>query len=266
MDRFYKYLRWLSLDIVVGAIFFLAYLERFYQTTLSWNAYFALASAIWLIYTADHLLDVRSLPKPTSARHLFHKKHFKLLVLIAGTVLSLGLLNLYFVEIEIIRNGAILSAICVSYLLLVYFFRKLWIKEVLVAVVYATGIFIGPWSMLDGLITSDFLILLQLVGIAFLNLMIFSYYDRASDKQDGFNSIVLRLRERNAQSLIYGISLLIVVSTLVMGLGHQIQVLYLMMTMILAIVYLKPNQFAKTALYRTVGDGIFYLPGLFLLL
>ena len=227
MDHIYKYLRWLSLDIVLGAIFFLAYLEKYYQTDLSGNVYMALASAIWLIYTTDHLLDARSLGVPTSDRHAFHKKYYKQLIFVAGAILCLGFVNIYFLEIEIIRNGAILSAISVAYLLLVYFIRKLWVKEVVVAMVYAVGIFLGPWTMIDHLSLWDHLLLIQLIGIALLNLLIFSYYDRMTDLQDGFNSIVLRLGTRVSQFVIITLGLLLILSCLMLGVDQEIQTLHL---------------------------------------
>ncbi len=266
MDHIYKYLRWLSLDIVLGAIFFLAYLEKYYQTSLSWNVYLALASAIWLIYTTDHLLDARSLSVPTSERHLFHKKNFKGLVFISGLILCLGLVNMYFLEIEVIRNGAILSAISVAYLVLVYFIRRLWVKELVVALVYAMGVFLGPWSMIEDFSYLDIILLIQLIGIALLNLFIFSFYDRVADLKDGFNSLVLRLGANASQFAIITLGICLMIACVAIGIHQEIQQLYLVMISILMIVHLLPNTFSKSAFYRTVGDGIFYLPGLFLLL
>lgn len=254
------------MDVVLGAIFFLAYLEKHYQTDLSWNVYLALATAIWLIYTTDHLLDARSLNAPTSDRHLFHKTYYNQLVFVAGLILCLGLVNVYFLEIEVIRNGAILSAVSVAYLVLVYLIRKLWVKELVVALVYALGVFLGPWSMIADLGYTDVLLLMQLVGIALLNLLIFSFYDRDTDRQDGFNSIVLRLGTNTSKYVIIVLGLCLGLSCFTLGINQGVQKLYLLMVCVLMVVYLLPGFFSKSSFYRTVGDGVFYLPGLFLLL
>ncbi|WP_258099510.1 UbiA family prenyltransferase [Marinoscillum pacificum] len=266
LDRIYKYFRWLSLDIVLGAIFFLAFLERYYQVNLSIHVYFALGSAVWLIYTTDHLMDGASLANPSSDRHRFHKRYFKWLISAGGLVLILALVNVYFLEIDIVRNGAIVSACSVSYLLLVYFFRKLWVKEILVALVYSIGIYLAPISMVDSFSYLDVILIFQLSGVAFLNLLIFSFYDRHSDNKDGFNSLVLRLGDYRSRLSIVTCAMVIVLSCLVTGLGSPIQVLYLLMTAILLLVFLMPKLFNTSALYRTIGDGIFYLPGIFVLL
>ena len=266
LDRIYKYFRWLSLDIVLGAIFFLAYLESYYEVSLSFHVYYALGSAVWLIYTTDHLMDGNALENPSSDRHRFHKKYSNWLVVVGGLVLILALVNVYFLDVRIIRNGAILSAVSIGYLLLVYFFRKLWVKELLVAIVYACGIFIGPLSMRSEVSVLDIILLLQLSGVALLNLLVFSFYDREADQKDGFNSLVLRIGEGKSRLLILLCSFLVITTCVLLGLSNQIQCVFLLMTLILTVIFLFPQAFGQKALYRTIGDGIFYLPGLFLLL
>ena len=267
MDHLYKYFRWLSLDIVLGAIFFLLYLERYYALEFSVHVYLALGSAIWLIYTTDHLIDAWKVTAPTSDRHRFHKKHFSSLVLAAGSILSLSLGNIYFLEVEIIRNGALLSAACILYLMLVYFFKALWVKEILVALAYAGGIFLAPLSI-TGMEFLDFILWLQLAGIAFLNLLVFSSYDQASDRQDGFNSLVIRLGNGKAQHVVWitAVSLLISGGWIYFQRGEAIQLLFVMMTALLIWVHVSPGYFSRSERFRVVGDGVFYLSGLFLLL
>ncbi|MEQ8469972.1 MAG: hypothetical protein RIC35_02235 [Marinoscillum sp.] len=267
MDHFYKYYRWLSLDIVLGAIFFLAYLEKFFQVSLAWNVYFALGSAIWLIYTTDHLIDAKSVDRPTSGRHLFHQRFFSLLIFAGGLIFMAALINIYFLDVRIIKNGALLSALCIGYLLAVYFFKKLWIKEVLVAGVYALGIFLAP-ATLTRIELSAIPLIIQLFSVALLNLLVFSYYDVDSDKEDGFNSLVIRLGKVKSSQLIKGIVIVIIVSVICFSWSeiNQIQGLYFVMTCTLLLVHCAPKFFKVNDRYRTVGDGIFYLPGLLLLL
>ncbi|REE00511.1 hypothetical protein [Marinoscillum furvescens] len=266
MDHFYKYFRWLSLDIVLGAIFFLAFLEKYFQVALTGHVYFALGAAIWLIYTADHLIDARSVSSPSTGRHRFHLRYYSSLIVIGATVLCLSLVNIYFLEGVIIRNGALLAACCIGYLLAVYLVRGLWVKEVLVAMVYALGVYLAPFS----LSSQGFPILpvIQLAGVAFLNLLIFSFFDQNTDKSDGFNSLVLRLGKTKITVLIWGLSAALVVTSVrgVITNGDQLQWLYLVMTAVLLVIYLSPKFFNQNERYRTLGDGVFYLPGFLLLL
>ncbi len=267
MDQLYKYFRWLSLDIVLGAIFFLAYLEKYYQVQLSLNVYFALGSAIWLIYTADHLIDARSVKIPSNERHLFHQNYFRQLVFFGGTILMLSLMNIYFLDFEIIKNGSLLAAICVGYLLLVYLFKRLWMKELIVALAYAFGIFLAPISLDESLDWIDVVLISQLAFVALLNLIVFSYYDFMNDHKDGFNSIVLRVGKRKAHGLILILSIGLMTSCMCMYSisNESIQLLYLLMTSVLAVVYFFPVQFSLAERFRIVGDGVFYFAALFLL-
>lgn len=266
MDHYYKYVRWLSLDIVLGAIFFLAFLSKYYQLELDWSAYFALGAAVWLIYTTDHLMDAKSTKNLLLPRHQFHFRHFKALLFLAGLVLALALINIWFLDERIIRLGAIISAMCIGYLMLVYFVRALWIKEVLVAIVYAIGIFTAP-AALRGLEWPDVLLIIQLVIIAFINLLLFSLYDRSEDQQGGFNSLVLRFGESWVRKLIIGFTFLQTFLCLIgfwMELG-SVEWMYLSMNLLLWMIFRHPLFFQRQERFRTLGDGIFYLPALFML-
>lgn len=265
METLYKYFRWLSLDIVTGAIFLLAYLGSIYQITFSFSTYFGLSSAIWLIYTTDHLIDARKVSSPSSGRHLFHKKNFRMLVVMAGVVLMMGFINIYFLPAAIVRNGAILSAICVGYLLIVFLYKRMWIKEALVALAYASGIFLAPVTLKEQLVWMDFILFLQVVLVAFINLLVFSYYDIAKDQRDGFNSFVMRLGKRNASVCIHLLGLVSIGFSGILYILYEseVQQLFLIMSSILYLVFLVPKA-ANQERFRIIGDGIFFLPVLFL--
>lgn len=268
MGNLYQYIRWLSLDIVLGAIFFLSFLEKFYSVQLNGSVYFALASAVWLIYTADHLIDSKKVIDPTSGRHRFHQKYHTSILFVGGIVLILALLNVYNLPEEIVQVGALLSAGCVGYLMLVFFFKKLWVKEVLVALVYASGIFLAPIVTKGELLLSDSIYFLQLVLIAFLNLLIFSFYDFEGDTRDGFNSLVLRMGKNQSSLLLHGLSIIsfAIATCLAVFYASDIQVMYLLMSALLYSLHLFPTFYRTDERFRTVGDGVFYLPALFLLL
>lgn len=267
ITELYQYFRWLSLDIVLGAVFILAFLENVYHVQFTLSVYFALSSAIWLIYTCDHLIDAKRVVILSNERHRFHQRNFISLVLTGGLVLIFALLNASILPEPILRAGALLSAFCMSYLLLVFVFKKLWIKEVLVAVVYAVGIFLAPLTTKVNISVTDIMLIAQLTLIAFLNLMIFSYYDAERDARDGFNSLVLRLGMKVSSILIQTFSLVSIVGafTFFIVYSSNIQMLYLWMTLLLYFLHMIPQVFATNDRYRMIGDGVFFLPAVFLL-
>ncbi|MFY0599202.1 MAG: hypothetical protein JXR03_05990 [Cyclobacteriaceae bacterium] len=263
----YKYFRWLSLDIVLGAIIFLAFLGSYYDTSFSFSIYFSLASAIWLIYTTDHLID--SAKAADSARRKFHKDNFKGLVFIGGVVLLLALVNVYFLPHDIIKNGAILSSMCIGYLLLVYFIRALWFKEILVAFGYGAGVFLVPVTENGAITALDLIFLLQLVLIALINLLVFSYYDMEEDSKVGFSSIAKQVGAKKARLLINSLILLSLIASAFILLTTEaalsFEVVYLSMTIILAVTFWMPYYFRVKERYRALGDAVFYMPLIFLL-
>ncbi|MEO9476876.1 MAG: hypothetical protein ABJG41_15135 [Cyclobacteriaceae bacterium] len=267
IERGYKYFRWLSLDIVLGAIVFLAFLGQHYQIAISIHVYFALASAVWLIYTADHLLDSR---KPAaSERRLFHQSHFRILSVTSGVTLSLALLNVYFLPVEVIKAGAILSALCILYLTLVYFLRSLWFKELLVAFGYAAGVFLGPFSLSPNWELVDALLVVELAIVALINLLIFSVYDLEEDQKQGFGSIPNRMGMAASKRLINLLLLCSFTMTLLIagisGSTNAIQAVYFMMSLVLGSVLWLPGYYSANERFRLVGDAVFFLPVVFLL-
>lgn len=265
----YKYFRWLSLDVVVGAIFFLFFLKEYYSIDVHLSVYLALASAVWLIYTTDHLIDARKVSKPSGARHQFHQRYFISILFSAGMVLTLALVNVYYLPEPVLRNGALLSSACVGYLMVVYFFKKLWVKELLVAAVYAIGIFLAPLTLTGGGFAGpDMVLVFQLTLIAFMNLMIFSFYDSVHDAKDGFGSLVLRLGPDRASVLIHSVALFSFMLAGILFVMNKeiIQLLYLVMTALLHMLHLIPRVYSVNERFRTVGDAVFYVPAIFLLL
>ncbi|MEP4535063.1 MAG: UbiA family prenyltransferase [Cyclobacteriaceae bacterium] len=267
VERGYKYFRWLSLDIVLGAIVFLAFLCQHYQITISIHVYFALASAVWLIYTADHLLDSR---KPAiSERRRFHKRHFRIIGVICGVTFSLALFNVYFLPVQVIKAGAVLSALCILYLTLVYFLRGLWFKELLVAFGYAAGVFLGPFSLSPKWELVDWLLVVELAIVALINLLIFSIYDLEEDQKEGFGSIPNRMGMEASKRLINLLLLSsVTLSLLIAGISSEtsaILVVYLIMSLILGSVLWLPRYYGINERFRLVGDAVFFLPLLFLL-
>ncbi|MFT6866492.1 MAG: 4-hydroxybenzoate polyprenyltransferase [Cyclobacteriaceae bacterium] len=266
IQRVYKYFRWLSLDIVLGAIVFLAYLGKYYSLSFSLHIYFALASAVWLIYTVDHLID--STVSVRSERRYFHKKKAQMIILVASIVLILALINIYFLPETLIRYGAILASACVSYLSIIYFFRKLWFKEILVSLGYSCGIFLAPLALKGDINGSDIFLVFQLFLLALINLSIFSYFDIENDQLEKFESLVSKWNTSIIKKFIYVLCFL----SFILGVygfslltTADVQSIYLIMSLVLVVIFAFPNFFKRNERFRVLGDGAFFIPIIFLL-
>ena len=242
-------------------------LGNHYQIHFSIHIYLALGSAIWIIYTIDHLLDTQN--ALATDRRKFHRKHLHKLVFITGIVIILALINIYFLPLVVIKYGALLSALCVGYLMLVYFVRGLWFKEILVAIGYACGVYLAPFALVSSLSLIDFITCVQIILVALINLCVFSYYDREKDYTEGFGSIVASMGVRKTQWLIQAlVTISVILSLLVMiQVSHfaVVSSIFLAMSLVLGMIFWLPKYFAENERFRLIGDGVFYLPLLLLL-
>lgn len=193
----FKYISWLSIDVVLGAMAGMLFFEELLHASLQWPAYVLLALAVWSIYTLDHLLDVRKESLPHSERRIFHLKYWKSLVSVLCVAVILGLLGAFWwfgwgKELQL--TLALASMILGSNLLI----RKAgpgWMKELSIALFYVLGIVWLPLlrsTELD-LKWQELAFLPMYISLAFLNLLMLSFLDRDEDQKSGFFSAISSL-------------------------------------------------------------------------
>ncbi len=280
ISNFYKIFQALSLDIVLGAVIFSYAISLYFKVPVSYSALACLAIAIWLIYTADHLLDAqKTIDKPATFRHQFHKQFRKPLVVMAVLLLLTGVLIAYFLPGIVLYNGLVGVLLTGIYFLLLqrnYF----WQKEVCIAIGYTWGICLAPVCISSGhLSLVQWLFIPQVFLLVFANLLIFSWFDVSNDKQDGHQSMVIRWGEKPAR---IGIILIIVAGVLLSiftmvfpfhqnNTGaeaepmHVMEAILLLMFGILWLIFKNQPFYRKNDAYRVIGDGIFFIPVLFIL-
>lgn len=192
-----KYISWLSIDVVFGAMAGMLFFEELLRTNLQWPAYVLLALAVWSIYSLDHLLDVRKNNSPLSERRKFHLKHWKKLVFFLCIAMILGLIGAIWwfgwgKELQLTLGLAVM--ILGSKLLI----RKAgsgWMKELSIAIFYVIGIAWLPLlrSGSVDLVWQSLAFLPMYVSLAFLNLLMLSFLDQEEDQQSGFFSALSSL-------------------------------------------------------------------------
>ncbi|MEL7147959.1 MAG: hypothetical protein AAFO69_16415, partial [Bacteroidota bacterium] len=142
-------------------------------------------------------------------------------------------------------------------------------KETLVAIVYTLGIFLGPYSCAKQvntvLLGTSFV---NVVMLAFINLMVFSEFEKEEDQEAGYPSLALALGSR-AKSLISGTLIVQLVFLGALTFFELIQVrvalCFSLMNLALCLIYFGRKLSIRNEYYRVIGDGIFFIPIAFLL-
>ena len=176
MMEILKYIRWLSLDIVLGGVIFLNFIGDQLNVEVPIVVSLALAVCIWLIYTLDHQRDVRHKLHQKGARRIFHKKNQKVIIVIAIFAGLLGLILLFYLPLELTQSGLFVALMCMAYLILSAGLSAFLVKEIIVALLYGGGVFLFPLIQMDQLDGIHGLLLMQLALLAFVNIVLISTF------------------------------------------------------------------------------------------
>jgi hypothetical protein len=260
----YRYANLLSFDVAAGAVCSALFFARLLKSHIQVITLIVLFLVVWMIYTVDHLLDAQRLPYPASSeRHRFHQRHKRplLVVLILAFVVTLVLVG--FLDTRILKHGLYLGTVVMVYLVL---HRALaWTKELWIAVLYTAGVLLPLGTTSPPLPPWPWVIITQFGLVAFLNLLVFSWFDYDNDKREGSFSFVTITGKLLATRGIVAIAAVVLILSLFTEDGLASAILVVMVLAHL-IMFLKPEYFTKNDLYRLIGDAVFFLPLLYLLI
>jgi len=264
--KYYRLFNLLSMDVAEGAVVCSLFFSKIYAVTPAWTSLISLGLTVWIIYTADRLLDVRDAEgKVSSERHRFHKDNQRALTFWLVFIILIDAALLFFMPLTIIKRGALLSVIVIIYIL---FCRRLHLlKEVFVALLYTAGVVVPVLPERNISLHSTFP-LIQFFVIALLNLIIFSWYEREQDLNNKQISLATLQDDRSIGYLVFA---LVIMSSLLSGYMilwlemYFVSMVLWMMTMILLMLYRQRNLFEYEDQYRLIGDAVFLLPSIYLL-
>ena len=267
MLRIIHFVQNLSLDITIGAMISSWFIGELLEVPVSGPMIAGLGIAIWLIYTADHLLDAQKAEgQIANPRHDFHRRYQKPILALALLFFGLGIFNAFQLPERTIYYGLVLVGLSGLYFLYLKLSPSQRFKELFAALVYTAGLFTGPLSLLSELGWPVLVLSLQFFLLAFANLLILPMYEQEIDQQQGVASVatrkgskVVQFEARIAIALSYGLIMLVVF--LSDRFDQESAVFTLMTTALLALVS-KPSLFRQYQLYRLIGDGVFFLPAL----
>lgn len=273
--RIFQLLQALSLDVVTGACSMSFLIAHMLDISLPAIVYIELGTAVWLIYTMDHLLDAKTISHtPTTFRHSFHKDFSGTLTWVWLIVFLIStILGILFLPTDTIKFGLLTVVIVIMHFVLVRLIGhriSVFIhKELGVGMAYALGVFIGPFSMSTAFDTTLFIIPLQVFLLAMINLIQFSFFEHKIDEKQNQTSMSRNLGKKLTGKLILSLlivqSLLISLSILILPSLLTEWIFLGLITGSFWLIWIGQAFFSKFERYRVFGDGIFNLPLLLIL-
>jgi 4-hydroxybenzoate polyprenyltransferase len=256
--------RFVSLDIVVGVLSAAAFAATAVRVSMPTGWWLVLPLATWVIYSTDHLLDVRHRDRVATPHHRFYLRQFRpLLALTAvGTFSTLGL-ALWLLPVRLLVVGTVIGVAATGYLVLAQTPRfRIVPKEIAAAAIYTAGIWFGPY--LSGRPEQPGTWLLMLVHLlaALANLVAYSLFEGQSDRKGSQRSLVRDWGEIGAVSVLGAASVsgtLLAMAGMLVGPARLVPyhaVLLLLVQLPLAMWYGR-RYFARRQRYRVVGDLAF---------
>jgi hypothetical protein len=282
IERFYSGLRLLSIDVAFAALGGGVMATRVIGAYPRISFYWLLPVGVWVAYTTDHLLDARRMgPNASTPRHRFHHEHMRSLsiaVILLSLVCAIGGwigLSMFGIEYAAIMCGLVLLHEAMIYLV-GNRASPLLIKELGVAIVFTAGVWGMPWLRhrhdTGHWLGWPIVLMLQYFLLALVNLLEFSIYECRIDTADEQTSFVRGIGRRRAVKIVGG---LLVVQPIIAVLSVIIwkqptiwlaEGIFLAMTIGLWIVMRYPRFSLRAERYRSLGDGVFLLPLLMLVM
>jgi hypothetical protein len=222
----------------------------------------SLGLTVWIIYTADHLLDARKIKHPASTeRHRFHQRYFKKLFVLLVVAFVLDVTQLFFIRATVFVEGLGLAFLIALYFLLQRHLK--FLKELTGALLYTGGVLLIPLSVKNTSLNSTQVILItQFIITALINLLLFSWFGRSQDEQDNHSSFATTMgwdATKNFLMLLFflqgGLTFIQLMSENAMAV-----VVLVLMNALLLLIFIFRKYFQESDRYRLLGDAVFFVP------
>ncbi|HEX7013962.1 MAG TPA: hypothetical protein VF191_00525 [Cyclobacteriaceae bacterium] len=261
--KIYRLLNSLSIDVAAGAVVCAMFLAEVLRSRPGSPALMMLGLTVWIIYSSDHLLDARRITTEAATyRHSFYQRHFGIMVVITAAAVVADCILAMRIRPAVFQAGLILAAPVAVYLVAQRFFVS--VKELLGAILYTAGvslpayIFMGDRSVTvtqGGFVVAFFL-------IAWANLLVFSYFDCESDMKNAQTSFATRWGLQATRWAIFAVigAGLILCGYLLFAAMALPALILLTMNLVLFVLMSYPGYFSRGDRFRMVGDSMFLIP------
>ncbi|QJD77147.1 UbiA prenyltransferase family protein [Spirosoma rhododendri] len=271
---------YLSVPVVLGAVLSNRLAARLSDVEpVHWATPVVLALVVFMIYTADRLFDIRKLGRTTplaelTARHRFHRLNETPLwwaIIVAGLI---ALVLVFFLPWSVVEFGLILGAVCAAYVGIVFSLPKrhpsLLLKEPLVAVLYAAGVWGSVWVQRPSITGTDITEGLMFTAIAFQNLLLFAVMEELEHAKQADFSLATHWGIATSNTILTVITVVVVGAALTLcfvvddRFAQRSALIMGLMSLSLYGIQRFPNRFVKNERYRWLGDAVFWFPALVL--
>lgn len=277
--KIYRYLHYLSIDIVLGALASSCFAAQLFNTDPGWIWWITLALTVWLLYTGDHMyIAWKHRKKIQLDLHYFMMKNRKSLVwsmTLAGAADILLIFNL--LDKEYMKYALVLAGLVLLFYAMRHVFRKNRILmipgEIFVLLIYMAGTWLGPVvAGKQAFEPGHGLVALIFAGILLMNLGVISLYDMKLDRRLGIASMAKLLGIKRTKRLLLGtgiaIYLISILQFMVFEMDRFFQYALIIsgMATILLLVLYYPSRFRKNDYFRLAADAVLYMGFLSLLI
>jgi len=268
----FKWFHALSLDVVLGALATGLFVVKVLEVSVPWSWWVVLATAVWSVYTADHLLDGKAMG--TSSLMFRHRLHFKkrqlFLILLVFAAASALLLSFLYFDRKVLGGGIILGLVTAAYLWLVSVSRNkgaYFQKELFVSVVYVTGIWFAPVIWKGGALSLPVVMIWVIfVLMGWVDGLMIAALDWQRDGQEHQQSFATYYGIKVTDRLVVLLLILAAVLVLLMGVVGKAdmispaRVILGFMVMVFALLFLFRKKLRTKNSYRYLLEMVFWLP------
>ncbi|RLD23283.1 MAG: hypothetical protein DRI71_05715 [Bacteroidetes bacterium] len=264
----------MNFDTAIGAAITSLFIANIIDSVIPPVATIALLIAVLAIYNFDHLLDAKKISGiAISGRHRFYQQNFARLSIYQLILLLFLLVISWFLPANIARAGIMLSVVTLIYFLLLFIIlpQRFALKELMIAMVFASGIFLSPVSFNPSQTFSIPIILLwvEIFLLALANTLILSWFDYMDDKKEGQTSLAQIIGDRAVRTIGFitlAVLLLIIILSLAIDSFWADQLVILIMGLVLFVSLIIGKKIELQDGLRVAGETIFLIPLLRLIL
>jgi len=265
--RAYRFINILSLDVAAGAVICALFFAKIFDVIILPYGVISLGLTVWIIYTADHLIDAQKVKRPASTeRHRFHQRYFKTLFALLIIAVLIDATQLFFIRKTVFIVGLALALLITIYFLLQRYLR--FLKELIGALLYTGGVLLIPWSVKNTSYDSVQIILItQFIITALINLLLFSWFDKNQDEQDQHSSFATTMGWDATKNFIIALFFLQAILAVVQFAIWEEKpvIIVVLMNVLLLLIFINRKYFEAEDRYRLLGDAVFFVPLIYLL-
>jgi hypothetical protein len=226
-----------------------------------------LGIVVWLIYTADHLLDAWTMREAaTSERHLYHQKNFAIILVTFGIISVIAVALIFMIRTQLITTGIVFGIFVIVYLLVSRWLK--YFKELTGSLLYTGGVLLPAWSLHSQTPGNYQVTLIVVFGlIVFTNMLIFARFSIEEDILNRQRSLatIMGIRSMNTMiSIVSTICFLVMIYGAIQQPSLDLLVMFVMEAILLVVFLVR--YFRYNDRYRVYGDAIFLLPAIVLIL